>query len=570
GLDVALGRAARNAAPVPSNWALAWAVSQSSLRMPARRCPVEFESLFHLQYRLAFGDGFVPEGRVQKQVFSYRPSSSTFGQAELTVPVDGLPSATDPGYCRIIDIVERCMTDLDPFSRWRGKHPDGPVTMDGLAFLPVGLVLTYPTAFPPEIQAFRQLLESALARTDIATDIAPDIATVDSKGVLSHWPMADLAKPTKAEAIQFAQVCERLGFGVEPDIRFGGASPLTGNSLVLFRLGVDAPSEPSPEYKSAALVLLLMAAVIHADGVVTSEERTQMEAQAAYVSGLSSAEHVRIRAHAEWLLASPPSLTGLKKRLSALPATVRDDLADFLVAAATADGEVSPEEVTVIKRMFAMLGLDSASMYSRLHAAVAEIAPSADAPVRVSTGGPERLFAISEPPPVESPFDRSQTRTQEPDTSARSKPLSAQSATPSKPKRVTFALDMTAIQQKLAESARVAEILSGIFDDEAEKPVALSAPPLPQSAGVPVSSSASSGETIWTLDAKHSSLLRALLGHDSWSRDAVEDLCASFNLLTDGALETINEAAFDAVGEPVIEGSDPLELNKYALETIVP
>jgi hypothetical protein len=41
-------------------------------------------------------------------------------------------------------------------------------------------------------------------------------------------------------------------------------------------------------------------------------------------------------------------------------------------------------------------------------------------------------------------------------------------------------------------------------------------------------------------------------------------------LLPDGALETLNEAAFEAVGEPVCEGSDPIEINRDAIEEMLP
>jgi hypothetical protein len=40
-------------------------------------------------------------------------------------------------------------------------------------------------------------------------------------------------------------------------------------------------------------------------------------------------------------------------------------------------------------------------------------------------------------------------------------------------------------------------------------------------------------------------------------------------LLPIGALETINEASFDAVGEAILEGDDPIEINKFAMAEIL-
>ncbi len=37
--------------------------------------------------------------------------------------------------------------------------------------------------------------------------------------------------------------------------------------------------------------------------------------------------------------------------------------------------------------------------------------------------------------------------------------------------------------------------------------------------------------------------------------------CAEHAVLPDGALDTLNEAAYDAVGDPLAEGDDPIDIN---------
>ena len=39
--------------------------------------------------------------------------------------------------------------------------------------------------------------------------------------------------------------------------------------------------------------------------------------------------------------------------------------------------------------------------------------------------------------------------------------------------------------------------------------------------------------------------------------------------MPDGALEIVNEAAFDLAGEPVTEGSDPVEVNTDVVKEIL-
>ena len=66
------------------------------------------------------------------------------------------------------------------------------------------------------------------------------------------------------------------------------------------------------------------------------------------------------------------------------------------------------------------------------------------------------------------------------------------------------------------------------------------------------------------------------VGADSYrwahfGRDVVavaEQLATEQGLLPDGAFDAINEAAFDACDEPVLEGEDPIEINPEAMEAI--
>jgi hypothetical protein len=63
------------------------------------------------------------------------------------------------------------------------------------------------------------------------------------------------------------------------------------------------------------------------------------------------------------------------------------------------------------------------------------------------------------------------------------------------------------------------------------------------------------------LDDAHAELARRLAEHERWSRADVEQLCAELGLLAAGAIEALNEAAFDLTDEPFLEGDDPLDVN---------
>ena len=68
------------------------------------------------------------------------------------------------------------------------------------------------------------------------------------------------------------------------------------------------------------------------------------------------------------------------------------------------------------------------------------------------------------------------------------------------------------------------------------------------------------------LDPKHQRFLAELLRKASWSRKELQDMAAQLQIMLDGALERINDAAFDLIGEPVTEGDDPVYVQQTILE----
>ncbi|WP_084600520.1 TerB N-terminal domain-containing protein [Aromatoleum toluclasticum] len=70
------------------------------------------------------------------------------------------------------------------------------------------------------------------------------------------------------------------------------------------------------------------------------------------------------------------------------------------------------------------------------------------------------------------------------------------------------------------------------------------------------------------LDSELSDFLRLLLKQKLWSREELNGAATEFQLMLDGALERINEAALEIASSPLIEGEDPLEINYDILERL--
>ena len=132
----------------------------------------------------------------------------------------------------------------------------------------------------------------------------------------------------------------------------------------------------------------------------------------------------------------------------------------------------------------------------------------------------------------------------------------AKCSTPSKTRRLPARI---AALQKDTEA--VSALLSGIFKEESP-PEPVFAEPEPEGDVEPTPPG------LIGLDEAHSALARLLLSRPEWTKDELGDAAADLDLMLDGALEQINEAAFDAFDEPLFEGEDPISVNTKLLEKI--
>ena len=234
---------------------------------------------------------------------------------------------------------------------------------------------------------------------------------------------------------------------------------------------------------------------------------------------LSALERARLEARLEWLLAEPPGFAGVRKAVEPWSEEERRSAGQLLIALAGADGHVSPEEIKILTKIYSLLGLDGSSVYGDVHALMSgEAAPqSAAAP------------AAEHAAPVTSPAAEG------------------------------FDLDLDKIRRKREETRRVSALLGDIFAVEEDEPEP-----------APTILVEDDGETIGTLDATHSKLLRRLAARETWNRAEIERLAGELGLLPDGALETLNEEAFSQCGEPLFDGDDPVEIDHEVLQEMVP
>jgi uncharacterized tellurite resistance protein B-like protein len=523
GVRLALGQLVLEGKPIPADWALAWyrSAPETRLRTPAQRCVDEFATLFRTRYHERFGAGIVVKPNRQALKASYRPASASFGgPIELSftnrAPAMNVPDVTtvQGPLTKMTEVAETCLTDLEPFSRWVGRNPSLRSSPAAVALLPTDLVASHRS----------EALDKLWEVIELRLEGNPAVELPGSE-LLDRWGNSPSTKVVRADATLLARLLEKRGYGLEPDPRFGGPPLASDRPCVVFRLSESSPRAPSPAYAAATITLQLAVAVAAADDDVSRSEVEELEQHLGRALSITAAERIRLGAHLSWLLAERPSTAGLKKRLEGLEPTQRQDIARFLVAVASADGRVSPAEITMLKRIYRLLDLDPTGVYSEVHAQATSTQPASREPVTVQ-GANVAPTSYAIPPP---------------------------SAAPSAP---FAALNMARVEEKLAQTAAVSALLSSIFIDEDDQ---IHAPAAPTSA---------SGMAAIGLDVPHSAFVRAVATRLSWSRAELEALADSHGVLLDGALDAVNEAALMACGDALCEGDDPIEINPETLKEL--
>lgn len=512
-LRMGIGRIVAAGKPLPADWALSWYLTHpdTSLRTPARRCTSEFRELFQVRYAKEFGEGLVLKPNKSKLEVEIKPASASFGgPVVLSVDLPDIAPLSAP-LGKIRSMAETCCTEIEAYSRWMGRNPDQPKNLAAMALLPSEIAASHASA---EAHALWDWIKETLGPRERAL--------VRTQELLRRCPISSGSKLSKGDTVLLAQLIEKRGFGIEPDVRFGGAPLANSDSAVLFKLPPDATAIASPQYAGAAVLLHLAVAVSAADATISPEEERHLEQHLEKVLVLGQAERIRLSAHLAWLRAAEPGMGGLKKRLEALNEEQRSTIGDFIVGVAGADGQITPDEIRTLEKIYPMLGLAPDDVYSHVHA--------------MTAGGPADIVDSAEPVTV-IPLQSVQGF-----------------AIPARPSQaLTVHLNMATVEAKLAQSAKISAILDDIFtEDEPTPQVAI--PPTPETG---------------KLSTGYAALLRCLAERTSWSRLEFDSLAGELGLLPDGALDAINEASLDHLDITVIDGDDPITVDLGAAKELL-
>ena len=400
---------------------------------------------------------------------------------------------------KLRELLDACTSELDPYSRYLGRKPVAARTAAAIVLL------------PSELRG-KRLGEFATRFAAIFEGEDIKVTTPCRLLAVAEIPVADDGKGLGSALSQLAPVLDAIDIAVEPDRRYGGGTATLESPICVFRAKGGAPIEAErPEYRIMRTITEISVLAAAADGAVRSDERDALFADIRASSGLNGSERLRLLACATAFHETAPKSQKLLKKLETLELTERQAVARSAIAVVLTNGRVTPEEVRFLERLYKALRLPVDDVYSALHRG--DVEPNSAA----------------------SPVKATET--------------ASTGANGSRPRTVGVTIDPDRLARLREETKAVSNLLSDIFNEDTEIGRDESKTPGEASATPNLSDFAG-------LDEAHSSLLKILLDEGALSRQDFEARAHSLKLLAGGALEHVNDWAFEHFDEPLIEDGD--------------
>jgi uncharacterized tellurite resistance protein B-like protein len=506
--EVVLARYVAEGKTIPADIALTWITihPEFGVRTAARRCPEEFKALFAQYYEQQFGDGLMVKPNKTLLKVSYYPANSSL-RGIADFKIQNLPNPFIlTGTLKKIDKIIEKCTAA--LDPYSRHIGRVGNSRDSLSAL---------SMLPSELIRESPFTKKVTDYLNNNFSAGPQILSVYELYGLLDEPTP--VKMAKKDSESLAKLLEGMGFGLIPDSRFYNINPASEGKIVVFPRGHGVDFQPSREFHSMSSILRLGAIVSQIDDDVSPAEEETLKSLISDNRELNNIEKDALMAFLFWALRTPQSVTGLKQKVAALSKEEKVAIGHVLISIANADGYIDNKEVKQIEKLYATLGLDKAQVSSDIHRLI-----SMDEPVTVALQNEKESFSIPGAAKVDTKV---------------------------------FSLNEEIIRIREIETQQVKGILGEIFDnaeDEIEEKDDVSVIPDP----------------LLSLDQVHQDLLGTLLTRETWKKDDLHEVCKELGLMVDGALELLNEWAYEYANVPLIEDGElvyiDIELAKEILD----
>ncbi|MCB1215294.1 MAG: TerB N-terminal domain-containing protein [Deltaproteobacteria bacterium] len=503
--------------PIPVDIMLQWLIlhPEFGLRTPARRCAKEFRSLFKTRYQQKFGDGLIVKPNKTPLKLEYHSASPSLkGDLKLKFPKLPNPFILTSPLKKISSLVEECTLELESYSRYLGRKGNEPQSLNALALLPQELFNQFP-----------KLHQTKLELSELASEAPSLLDTGTLYKILGESVPVEI---NKKESKNLAEVMEKIGFGIAPDTRFHNIKINPEGHVVIFPRGHGVDFQPSREFCRISIILRLGAIVSQIDNDLSPAEEKTLQFLIKDNRELNSIEKDSLEAFLYWCLRTSQGTSDLKKKFLSMSLEEKIAISHILISVAHADGYIDPREIKQLEKLYSTLGLDKDQVTKDIHA----LATTATEPVVISHRDEEASFSI--------PKDLASTS---------GKKLSR-----------GFSLNEELIKLRQEETRQVKGVLEEIFEGQSE-----------EEAGSRLSSEklVESTNPLSGLDQAHQNLLDRLVLQENWKRSSFYQICDELGLMVDGAMEVLNEWAFDHANAPLIDDGEPIYIDVNLAKEII-
>ena len=512
----ALASCATDEVPLPGRLALAYLGARRPPKAWKRHRAV-FGKLFLAAYEEAFPDGLMLTQAKRSVEVSFKAASNGLaGGHPWRWPISGLPQCgnEESTFEWLLDVGKTASAQMSAYVK---AIDNSRSQLDAESLF---AVLLLPRHGWPASYARRFEM--------VAANVAPGFPLM-SLGELRRMLRVD-GELSRAQVAALTNVLAEHGVGIEPPIADLVKVPQDDDVFVLFPdHEASVPDEITPPLAPyVARLVVHLAYAVGALGADIDAALERMDSAAARWPDLDPKFRARLRAYARIVHLGPKATAKLATRLTDVDPATRRVMAPRVTALAIGEGPANPAQVKALTQIYRALGVDTGEAIVDLH----------------------RLGA-SDPESVET----GQTR-----------PRPAESAP-------GFTLDAARVASLQRDTEKTTALLADIFVDT-DEPVPLQPS---QALAQPAASPESTRDTpdfndgpLPGLDAAHARFAALLLTRAEWPRDELRAAAAEQGLMLDGALEVINDAAFDHLDMPFSEGEDPVQINPELSERLAP
>ncbi len=487
---------------IPAEIALNWIMlhPEFGLRTPARRCENEFHELFTQRYKKQFGDGLLVKPNKTQLKVGYHPASPSL-EHDIKHKIPALPNPfilTGP-LKKISGLIEECTKELEPYSRFLAKKVNEFNSITRWALLPSELIYQIPTL---------EKLQLFLAQT-----CSNGQKLIFLNELYNNLGVKIPDQISKRELKSLIVLLGKMGFGMVPNAHFCNIKLNIDSKIAILSNERGLDLKPSKDFQILVTILRLGAVVSQINNQFSSAKEAILKNLIYDTPELNLTEKNYLLAFLCWCLNTPQNISGIKQVLGKVSFAEKTAISHILISVAYADGHINADEIKQLEKLYLILGLEKAQVTSDLHALAA-----ISGPVTIGLRDPVTSFAIPKP----------EVDLLEPKS---------------------FRLNEELIRIREEETRQVRGVLEHIFSDaDADEQINFESTPSITQVENPLSH----------LDQAHQSFFHRLSERETWERSAVRELCKELGLMMDGAMETLNEWAFDNANAILIEDGDPI------------